>query len=72
MNTTPESLQICKSDLLIKNLIDAKIITDRLCDLRKAKLIIRHHFCDIHKNAVSDTVIACNRREYKEPQFLDK
>lgn len=60
-----------KTENLISELIEAKIINDKLCDKAKAKLIIRKFFCDIHKEAVSATVMACNRQKYIEPNFFD-
>lgn len=60
-----------KSEALIQELIDAKIITDKLCDKYKAQLIIRHFFCAIHQEAVLATVIATNKKTYVEPQFFD-
>lgn len=60
-----------KSAELIKELIKAKIITDRLCDTQKAQLIIRQHFCQVHKEAVEATEIAKNKTNYKQPNFYD-
>lgn len=60
-----------KSDKLINELIEQKIITDRLCDRRKAQQIIRQYFCEVFNEAVCSTVIACNKKNYVEPEFLD-
>lgn len=60
-----------KSESLISELIEAKIITNKLCDRYKAQLIIRHFFCEVFKEAVEKTVIAKNRQNYIEPNFLD-
>lgn len=59
------------SDNLIDELIKEKIITNRLCDRRKAQLIVREYLCLVYKNAVSETVIACNKQKYIEPKFFD-
>lgn len=60
-----------RSERLIQDLIDAKIITNRLCDRRKAQLIIREYFCQVHKEAVEKTIIAKNKPNYREPNFND-
>ena len=60
-----------KSERLIEDLIKAKIITNRLCDRRKAQLIIRDYFCKVHKEAVEKTEIAKNKLTYTPPNFYD-
>jgi hypothetical protein len=60
-----------KSENLINELISAKIITNRLCDRRKAQLIIRDTLCQVHREAVESTIIAKNKREFIYPQFND-
>lgn len=60
-----------KSIDLINDLIEAKIISDKLCDKAKAKHIIRKYFCDVHSEAVNATVMACNKKQYVSPNFYD-
>lgn len=60
-----------RSQRLIQDLIDAKIITNRFCDRRKAQLIIREYFCQVHKDAVEKTIIAKNKQTFIEPNFND-
>jgi len=60
-----------KSEKLIADLVEAKIIADNY-DKAKVQLIIRQHFCEIHNEAVLQTVMANNRPTFKHPQFLDK
>lgn len=59
------------SDKIINDLISAKIITDRLCDRKKAQHIIREYLCRVHLEAVNATVIACTRQKYVEAPFND-
>lgn len=60
-----------RSESLILELIASKIIPNRLCDVKKAQVIIRKYFCDIHRDAVERTVIAKNRVNFKFPDFED-
>lgn len=59
-----------KSEHLIAELLKAGIITDKFCD-KKAQLIIREYFSQIHKEAVLATIMASNKRKYIEPNFYD-
>lgn len=59
------------SEKLIKDLVEAKIIPKDY-DKAKTQLIIRQHFCNIHNEAVLQTVMATNRPNFKHPQFFDK
>jgi hypothetical protein len=60
-----------KSDKLIEELIKANIITDKLCDKVKARLIIRQTLIEVHNEAVLATVMANNKRKFIEPSFTD-
>jgi len=61
-----------KSEKLIEELISAGIITDKLCDKVKARLIIRQTLIEIHNEAVLETVMAHNKATFVAPQYLDK
>lgn len=59
-----------RSEKLIKDLVDAGVIKDKFCK-EKAQLIIRKYLCEVHKEAVEATIVAKNKREYRDPQFYD-
>lgn len=60
-----------KSIDVINDLVDAKIIADKLCDMKKAQLIIRKYFCNVHSEAVNATIIACNKKIFVGTQYND-
>ncbi|CAK0771632.1 hypothetical protein CCP3SC1AL1_570011 [Gammaproteobacteria bacterium] len=60
-----------KSEQLLNELIEAKIITNKLCDRYKAQMIVRHYFCEVFKEAVEKTIIAKNKKQFIYPEFLD-
>ncbi len=60
-----------KSEKLLADLVEAKIIPKTFCKT-KAQLIIRQHFCELHNEAVLQTVIANNKKVFKHPIFDDK
>ncbi len=59
-----------KSEKLLTDLADAKIITNDY-DKAKAQLIIRQYFCDIHNEAVLETVMASNKKVFIHPNYHD-
>lgn len=59
-----------KSDKLLADLVEAKIIPNTFCKT-KAQLIIRQHLCEIHNEAVLQTVMACNKKTFIQPIFDD-
>lgn len=60
-----------KSEKLIEDLISAKIITDKLCDKVKARLIVRQYMIELHNEAVQATVMASNKLKFVTPEFTD-
>jgi hypothetical protein len=61
-----------KSEKLIEELISAGIITNQFCDKIKARLIIRQYMIEQHNESVQATVIACNKKTFKAPEFTDQ
>jgi len=59
-----------KSQKLINDLNKAGVKI-KLCDEKKIQQIIRQYFCEIHKDAVEQTIMANNKIKFTEPQFND-
>lgn len=56
-----------KSDQLIQDLIQAKLM--KLCDINKAKEIVKKRLEEVHCEAVLSTVMANNRINFIPPKI---
>jgi len=63
-------MAVNKSHKLLEEL-SANGATIKLCDYAKMQSIIRRYFCNIHKEAVEQTIIANNKKQFVEPNFED-
>lgn len=59
-----------KSDKLLDNLIQAKII-DELADKKKAGIIIKDFLSEIYNEAVLETIMASNKKVFNHPTYND-
>jgi hypothetical protein len=59
------------SDRLIADLADANLLTNHYSK-SKAQALIRKYFCEVHENAVEQTIISVNKTTYVRPNFFDK
>ncbi len=60
------------SDHLIERMKADGYIKSNLCDEMALRKLIRGFFIRVHENAVDETIIAKNKKNFERPNFEDK